>query len=152
MPAHVYECEPASVEALKKRLSYDPYLDPAVIPPSKNSDKKESELTEDERKERAEHERIVQENLAKLKADPFGSLIFARQEYDIIDSATLGLGSGKSYLYLKANEQFLELADRFFAEGFKGVKRAQKEEEASVLGKIAEREQSANAGFGAIFG
>ena len=152
MSAHVYECSSQDVEALKKKLSYDPYLDTQLIPPVPHSGKKAEELTEEERKEIEARDQLVEENMKKLHADKFGDLIFARQEFEIIDGATVGIEGGKHYLYLKANEEFLAKADEFFKERFDAVKRVEPAQEELVIKKIEERNASADAGFGAIFG
>ena len=149
MSIHVYECGRSEAEALKKLLSYDPYLDPNIIPSSKD-DKPAKEMTE-ERREAAEREKMIQENLRKVKEE-YSDIIFARQEYSLRDGATLGLDSDKVYLYLKANEDFLSKADKLLESKIKGLKRAPQEVEGKVIAVIKEEEDKASAGFGSIFG
>lgn len=151
MAAHVYEFDKSELDELKKLLSYDPYLDPNVIPPSPSVDK--SKESPEERKMREERERGVQERLRSLREnDRHFEVIFSRQEYEIFDGAALGLDAEKSYLYLKANEEFLGKADAALEQKVKNLKRAGKEAEERVLKKVLEDEESANAGLGSIFG
>lgn len=152
MAAHVYECDRSELEALKRFLAYDPYLDPAVIPPQvPGSDKPESKQTDEEKGAIAERNRKVEEAMQRLKSDRYSDVIFARQDYEIFDGAAVGLDSAKSYVYLKANEEFLAKADEVLKEKFKSVRRAPPDAEQKVLGKVSEQEESANAGFGSIF-
>ena len=151
MAAHVYECDKSELEALKKMLSYDPYLDPNVIPSSKDPDKN-AKITEEEKKAMEERDRIVKENLEKLKSDKYGEVIFARQQYEIFDGALLGLDPAMSYLYLKATDDFLAKADEKLEHSFKTVKRAAKDVEDRVVSRVKEQEDTANQGFGSIFG
>ena len=144
MTARVYVCERSEVEELKKVLSYDPYLDPNLIPPSVTpSGKKESELTDEERKQIADREMVVAENLKALSESPKGRIIFARQEYSLRDGASLGLDDKMAYLYLSASDDFLDGAEKRFREEFKSVKRASKEDEAKVISMIKEEEERA---------
>ena len=153
MPARVYVCEKSEAEELKKALSYDPYLDPNLIPPSVTpKDMKESELTDEQRRLMAEREKTVAENLKKLSESLKGRIIFARQDYSLRDGASLGLNDGMVYLYLSAPDDFLDGAEERFRKEFKSVKRAGKEDEAKVIGIIKEEEEKANTGFGSIFG
>ncbi len=153
MPARVYVCEKSEAEELKKALSYDPYLDPNLIPASVTpKDKKESDLSEEERKQIAEREEVVAENLKKLHESLQGRIIFARQEYSLRDGASVGLNEGMVYLYLSAPDEFLNGAEERFKTEFKSVKRASKEEETKVIETIKEEEERANSGFGSIFG
>ncbi len=124
MPEHVYECDNDEYPALKKVLEYDPYLDKSLDDAA----------------------------LKKLSSDKYANAIFARQEYSIRDGISVSLEKNKYYLYLKANEDFLKLAEERFSKEFKTVKRAGKESEDKVIGIIHDEETRANQGFGAIFG
>jgi hypothetical protein len=64
----------------------------------------------------------------------------------------LNLDSNKSYLYLKASEEFLGKADEALGHKIKTLKRADKNPEDTVIKKVLEQEESANAGLGSIFG
>lgn len=150
MPIHVYECGRAEAEALKKLLSYDPYLDPNVIP-SSSEGKPSKEMTEEEKRAMDERDKKVQENLKRVKAE-YGDTIFARQEYSLRDGAVLGLADDKVYLYLKANENFLDKADKILESKINGLRRAPQEVESKVIAIIKEEEDRASAGFGSIFG
>ena len=87
-----------------------------------------------------------------MKSDKFFDVIFARQEYEILDGASLGLDHDKYYLYLKANDQFLESADKKLESNFKGITRADRSVEEKVIKFIDDRDNKANTGFGSIFG
>ncbi|HIH50396.1 MAG: hypothetical protein ABSE71_01760 [Candidatus Micrarchaeaceae archaeon] len=153
MPARVYVCEKSEAEELKRVLAYDPYLDTNLIPPSVTpKDKKESDLTDEERRQIAEREKVVSENLKKLGESPQGRIIFTRQEYSLRDGASLGLDENMVYLYISASDDFLNGAEERFKKEFKTIKRAGKEDEEKVIGAIKEEEERANTGFGSIFG
>jgi hypothetical protein len=151
LPARVYECSKSEVEELKKVLSYDPYLDPALIPPSqKGSDKPMDKMTPEELKEMEERSKAISESMAKLGQK--AKIIFSRQEYELKDGASVGLKSDITYLYLNAPDEFLSGAEERFKTEFKTIKRANKEEEEKVMNAIKEEQERANAGFGSIFG
>ena len=152
MPEQVYECDRSEVEELKKVLTYDPYLDPNVIPTSSKKDEDESILSPEERAEIQERNEKVEKTLKELSTSIKGRIIFARQEYNLRDGASSGLKSGKFYLYLSAPEDFLKGAGERFNTEFKTIKRASPEEELKIIGMIKEEEEKANAGFGSIFG
>lgn len=151
MPERVYECDKAEAEALKKVLEYDPYLDPKLIPQSK-SEKDMKNASEEEKKAFKEEEEKKREALSKLAQDKYANVIFARQEYSLRDGVALDLDSNKVYLYLKASDQFLGLAEERFKNEFKTIKRSDSGVEGKVIGIVKAEEEKANAGFGAIFG
>jgi hypothetical protein len=124
LPVAVYEIDASEVEALKKFLEYDPYLDKA----------------------------LNEEELKKLGSDKLANVIFARQEYSLRDSRALGMAEGKYYLYLKANDDFLVLAQEKLLKSFKTAKKAPKEAEDKFNAIVKDEEDRANAGVGAIFG
>ena len=124
MPAVVYECDPAESAELKRILDYDPYLDKS----------------------------LDEDALKKLNGDKQANIIFSRQEFSLREGASLGLSNGKYYLYINANEEFLEGADVKLKKGFKSIKRASKDDEQKFIGIIEEEHNAGNAGIGAIFG
>jgi hypothetical protein len=124
LPVAVYEIDASEVESFKKFLEYDPYLDKA----------------------------LSEEELKKLNSDKLANIIFARQEYSLRDGRALGMEDGKYYLYLKANDEFLALAQEKLLKSFKSIKRASKVAEEKFNAIIKEEEDRANAGVGAIFG
>ncbi len=124
MPVAVYEIDSSEVEAFKKFLEYDPYLDKS----------------------------LGEEELKKLNDDKLANVIFARQEYSLRDGRALGMPDGKYYLYIKANDDFLRLAGEKLLKNFKTVKRASKEAEEKFISIVNEEEERANAGVGSIFG
>jgi hypothetical protein len=153
MPARVYECDRSEAQALKKALDYDPYTDTNLIPPAPASaDIPADKLTEDQKKELAEHEKQVKEVLDKLKSDPRADVIFARQNCSLRDGATLGLNADRMYLYINATDDVLTKAEQRFKNEFKTIKRAQKLDEDAVIAVIKKEEDQAGSGFGSIFG
>jgi len=84
-----------------------------------------------------------------LEADPYAADSFARVGYKIRDGATLGEEKNKIYLYISASEEFVKKAD----ERLKGiVTPLEKEKAERVIRKIKQEEESAESGFGSIFG
>lgn len=151
MPARVYECKKEELPKLKQLLSYDPYLDPGVIPPLPSfADKPADRLTEDEKRTLAERENRVKEAIARLRSEKFADVIFARQEYEILDGALIGKPD-VSYLYLKGSGDFLKNADG--ALEFKlQIKRAGAAIEQKIIEKVEKEKEGSNMGFGSIFG
>lgn len=153
MAARVYECGRSEMDALKKYISYDPYLDPNVIPPqAPGADKPEGKRTEEEKKAIEEREQKLQDAMSRLREDKYHDVIFARQDCRIVEGAAVGLSGDTVFLYVRASEEFLEKADAALAAKFKTVRRASSEDEKRVIDKLNEEEESANSGFGAIFG
>ncbi len=124
MPTVVYELDGSESSELKKLLEYDPYLDKS----------------------------LGEEALKKLHDDKFANVIFSRQEYSLREGAALGLDEKKCYLYLKANGDFLKLADEKLKKNFKSAKRAPQEQEDRFVALIEDEQNRGNAGIGAIFG
>ncbi len=91
-------------------------------------------------------------DINEIKKDKFSDVIFKRQEYEIKNGSLLSLESSKYFLYVKANDDFLNKAEELFKERFKTVKRASNDIEAKVITFINDEESKANAGFGSIFG
>ena len=151
LPIRVYECDKSEIEALKKILVYDPYLDPKIIPPA-GSDKDIKKLSEEEKKKMEERDKQVREALKKISEDKSMQIIFARQNYSLREGASVGLNADRSYLYINATDEFLNGAEERFKKEFKTIKRAQKSDEDKVIETIKGEEEKANAGFGAIFG
>lgn len=152
MPARIYECSREEAQSLKRALEYDPYLDPKIIPPSKYDEKDLKKLTPEQRKEYDEEQARIKEALKKLNEDPYSSVIFTRQDYDLRDGASIRMDPAKYYLYLNANEEFLALAEAKLSKDFKSVKRADPDTEKKVIEFINEEESKANVGIGSIFG
>ncbi len=136
MPVHVYICSKDEKAKLEKILAYDPYLDPEVIP-------KEGEKSATEAKPKIE----------ELKEkDPYFDVIFARQEYQLVDGDTFSMDPSKCYLYLKANGDFLAKADEKLKKLLPGVERAGSKVEEKVISYIDELHSKAESGLGLIFG
>jgi hypothetical protein len=154
MPARVFEIDSSEAKALKKLLEYDPYLDKSKIPetPKEWDDPKFFDKHPELREEAEKRRIMVQEALKKLSEDKYANVIFARQSCDLREGAMLGLDGKKSYLYLKASDEFLKLAEEKLKLNLKSVKRASQSDEAKVIGIIGEEESKGNAGMGMIFG
>ncbi|MFI5412753.1 MAG: hypothetical protein ACHQX1_02585 [Candidatus Micrarchaeales archaeon] len=153
MAARVYECEESEAKTLRKLLTYDPYLDPNLIPKLPDIDEKElAKMTDEQKKEIKTKEDQARSASEKLKNDKFANVIFARQDCDMREGKSIGIEDNKSYLYVKAIDEFLDLAEEKFKKEFKTVKRAPPEIEKKFIALKEEEESKANAGFGAIFG
>jgi len=153
MAERVYECDQTEAKELKRILSYDPYLDPNIIPKSKDMDEKQlAQMNEEEKKALKEQEAKTNDAIKKLKEDKFLNVIFARQDYDLREGKSMGGDADKSYLWIKAPDEFFAGADERFKRDFKTVKRAPSEMEKKFIELKTEEESKANAGFGAIFG
>ncbi len=153
MGQRVYECDQSEAKELKKILAYDPYLDPNIIPKSREVDDKQmAQMSEDEKKAYKEQEEKVQAAIKKLKSDKFLNVIFARQECELREGKAIGQDNGKLYLYVKAPDEFFPTAEERFAHEFKTVKRAPAEVEKKFIEIKEDEDSRANAGFGAIFG
>ena len=63
MPARVYECNKSEVEELKKVLTYDPYLDPNLLPPNPAKETDRSKMTPEQIKASDERDKLVEEKL-----------------------------------------------------------------------------------------
>lgn len=148
----MYEVDRSELEALKKTLAYDPYLDTSLIPAGSKNDKPADKITDEERKALEEREKVVSEAQKKIAESAAGKINFSRQEYNIKDGEILGLKKNVAYLYLSAPDSFLNGAEERFKNEFKTIKRATKEEEEKVVQSVKEEEEKANAGFGSIFG
>lgn len=86
---------------------------------------------------------------AILEADPYAHPSFSRNGYKLKDGAALGEDKANVYLYISCNEEFVKMAD----EKLKDVAtKSPKDITERVVKKIEDEENSAEAGFGAIFG
>lgn len=84
-----------------------------------------------------------------LEADPYAQDSFARIGYKVKDGAALGEDKTKTYIYISASGDFIKKA----GERLKGVAQHCKEDvEKRIVDKIIAEEESAEAGFGGIFG
>lgn len=124
MPARVYVVAISKLQDLKKLINYDPYLDNA----------------------------IKDEELAKVRADEMANIIFARQDCQIKEGVAVGLDREKAYLYVNANDEFLEKADKKIKMQIEGAERADPESEQKVIAQINEELSKAESGFGSLFG
>lgn len=153
MPTRVYECEPSEANALKKLLTYDPYLDPNLIPKTKELDEKEmAKLPPEEQQKIKDQDAAAKAAVDKLRNDKLANVIFARQDTDFRDGKSLGIETNNYFLLIKATDEWLDLAEQRLKRDFKTVKRAKPDDEKNFIKKKEDEENAANAGFGAIFG
>ncbi len=124
MSLRVYEFDESEYSDIDKVLKYDPALD-------KN---------------------LTKEELDSIFQDEYKSVIFTRQEYSVKDGKSLNLKDNTYYLYVNANDDFLNKAEKMFKHDFKTIKRVDPEEENKVIKIIKEEESKVNSGFGSIFG
>lgn len=150
MPIYVFVCDKSEILKLEKALAYDPYLDTSIIPSLPDIELEKLSKEQKDTFEKESNERL--KKLAQLKADPYFDVIFARQEYEVLNGTMLGLNNNNYYIYLKANQEFLDKAQNKLKQMFTSVHRAEKEIEDKVILFIDERNNKAQAGFGAIFG
>jgi hypothetical protein len=86
---------------------------------------------------------------AVLEADPYSAQSFARAGYKLRDGATLGEAKDKVFLYLSASDEFVKKAD----EKLKDIaKKLSGKDEERIIAKIKEEEETAESGFGSLFG
>lgn len=86
---------------------------------------------------------------AVLEADPYSSDSFARVGYKIKEGGSLGENKENLYVYLKADDSFIKKAD----EKLKSIVTiASGDREKRILEKIHQEEESAESGFGSLFG
>ena len=79
MPARVYECDESEVKTLKKLLTYDPYLDPNLIPKLPEvSDKDRAAMADEQKKDLKAKEDAASTASKKLREDKYANVIFAR--------------------------------------------------------------------------
>ncbi len=124
MPSRVYSFNASELQAAKKLLSYDPYLDNSLKP----------------------------EDLDRVKKDPEANIIFARKDYTIKDGITLGLDREKYYVCILADDEFLEKGEKKLKEMIKGLERVDEATEKKVIQAIEEERFRADSGVGMIFG
>jgi hypothetical protein len=124
MPARIYICDAKDADKLKKLMDYDPYLDKS----------------------------LSDEQLSKLKDDAEASVIFARQDYKIKDGISLNMAEDKVYLYLSANDEFLQKAESKLIKNIESAKRADPDTEATIIKIIDEEVAASETGIGSIFG
>ena len=84
-----------------------------------------------------------------LEADPMASDSFARAGYKIRDGATLGEDKTKIYMYISADTDFIKKADERLKDTATPLSG---DKEKHVLDKIIKEQESAESGFGSMFG
>lgn len=152
MPIRVYECARGEVEALKKALEYDPYTDPTLLPPRKYDEKDVKKLSKEEQELAKKEDAERAEILKRMREDRLLNIIFYKQDCRLRDAQSIGSSGDRSFLYISAPDDFLNGAEEKFRRDFKTVKRASKEDEERFISTVNKEEETANAGFGSIFG
>jgi len=84
-----------------------------------------------------------------LEADPYAHESFARAGYKVKDGASVGLDPKKLYVHVQASD---ELCAKLVEKAKPLAVNATDAEKAKVLQAIDDEENSAETGFGAIFG
>jgi hypothetical protein len=154
MAARVYILNSSDAPTLKKMLEYDPYLDPNLIPKMpKGWDDEEFEKAHPELAEQIKQKKTQTDDaLKRLREDKDLNVIFARQDYQLKDGIVLGLDREKTYLYISADENFLNDADSKLKKNFTTIQRAPQDIEMQIINTIEEEKQKSDAGLGFIFG
>ncbi len=84
-----------------------------------------------------------------LEAEPYEKVSFSRNGYKLKDGASVSEDAKKAYLYLSCTEEFAKFAHSKLDSMCEKTEPAVQER---VIKKIEDEENSAEAGFGAIFG
>ncbi|MCL5239647.1 MAG: hypothetical protein M1286_04235 [Candidatus Marsarchaeota archaeon] len=154
--ARVYVLNSSDAPALKKILEYDPYLDQNLLPklPKKweDADDKYFAAHPEEKAEADKLKKQLGDAAEKLKNDKDANIIFARQDYQLRDGISMGLDREKSYLYLSADDAFLDSGETKLKKSVSSLQRAQKDVEKKVISTIEEERQKSDSGLGLIFG
>ncbi|MEM4555052.1 MAG: hypothetical protein QXT25_04350 [Candidatus Anstonellaceae archaeon] len=86
---------------------------------------------------------------AVLEQDPYAPLSFSRNGYKLKDGAAVGQDPAKCYLFFKSTEEFAAFA----REKLKGIATESSPAVAEAVARIIQDEEnSAEIGFGSIFG
>lgn len=87
--------------------------------------------------------------VAVLEADPYANPGFSRNGYKVKDGVSVGQDKEKAFVFMRATSEFAAFA----REKLKEVATEAKPEVAAAVSKaIEDEENSAEVGFGAIFG
>ena len=152
--ARIYVVDSSEVPALKKILEYDPYLDPNIIPKTpKEWDNPEYIKKHPEMAQEVENKKkLTEDAMNKLRDDKEANIIFARKDYLLKDGIAMGLDKDKCYLYLSADDSFLDAAEAKLKKSISSVKRAPSDIEKQIIDTVERERQSADEGLGFIFG
>jgi len=95
--------------------------------------------------------------VALLEADPYGKPCFSRNGYKVKDGAQVSQDKEKCYVFMRATDEFAAFAREKLkglvdADGKELAVESKPEVVAAVAKVIEEEENSAEVGFGAIFG
>ncbi len=109
---------------MKKLLEYDPYLDKG----------------------------LNEQQLLELKSNPDANVIFTRQDYLLKDGISMNLDREKYYLYINAQDDFLEQGEKKLKARIKSIERASPELESKIISDIESERKESEQGIGSIFG
>ena len=84
-----------------------------------------------------------------LESDPYAEDSFARAGYKLRDGAGLDEDKTKMYLYISASDEFVKKADAILKPL---TKIPSGEVEKRIIAKIVAEEETAESGFGSMFG
>ena len=86
-----------------------------------------------------------------LEREPYAPRSFSRQGYKLKEGNSIGGEAGKYYAYMKAEADFFKWAEEQFKE-VPNMKRCEKPVEEKLRATIEEQDNSAEVGFGSLFG
>jgi hypothetical protein len=154
MTARVYVLNSSDAPALKKMLEYDPYLDPNLIPkmPKGWDDPEFAKIHPELAAQIEQKNKQGDEALKHLREDKELNIIFARQDYQLKDGIVLGLDREKSYLYICADENFLNDAEAKLKKNIASIQRTPQEIETQIISTLDEEKKKSDEGLGFIFG
>ena len=92
---------------------------------------------------------VKKENYSKASDTVFKNDLVSRQSINFRDSKSLGLSGDVYYLDIQGSEEALEEAKKLLKDCASEVTGSEKDK---VIEVIERQEESANAGFGSIFG
>lgn len=99
----------------------------------------------------AQEKKKAEDAMNKLRNDKEMNIIFARRDYQLRDGITLGLDREKSYLYLSADDAFLNDAEAKLKKSIASIERAPPDIETQLIETIEEEKQKTDEGLGFIF-
>lgn len=95
---------------------------------------------------------LSEEQLAQLKDNEDANIIFARQDYILKDGISMGRDREKYYLYINANDDFIEKSEKKLKAAITSIERVDSSTEAQIIEDIESERRSSEQGIGSIFG
>ena len=109
---------------MKKLLEYDPYLDKS----------------------------LSEQQIIDLKSNSDANVIFTRQDYLLKDGISMNLDREKYYLYINAQDDFLDKGEKKLKAEIKSVERVDPVLEKKIISDIETERKESEQGIGSIFG